>query len=811
MKETIEKLFEISEYLGDQDYSVQIHRMKESLDTSEYMLSVMGQFSAGKSRLINNLLERDILPVHITETTAVITIIKYGSNECAELIFNDGGVQTIGVDDVKDLWQGESEKLNGVENIIVYLDNPLLKSGLVIADTPGINTIIEKHIELTEYILRRTDRIVFVLGKPMTSYDADFAGRIINAGLSMMFVRTHMDELAECEENFEEAIGREIEQLYKFTDDEVFFLSNDCESSFFNVVSDLRSYLSETLGANIRDNIVDNCRKMSAFIAENYISRLDERVASLRAMSAGNNCEYEQKKAALTAELDRLNVTLERNRRRMEQNYSKTDEQARRDLMELKEAAKCRLRAAISEFDEDVLNSGNASICIAELVRRENERLFENYISQFDSMLKENSGDLREECMSNTMTDFCITECIPESFSQVDDMAGEIGAKLCVLEQAQNDAAQEMEKLSTSLALREDDSNVLREQLRQAQEEYRAAKEMLDAYPDYQPQYIITDPGSDAGEKTMRMVGNIADWATILIPGAGWAKGIQKGTGVVAKVLRKVPKLAKLANTVQKAGKVIAKNKKVIQTIDIVGDAARVGKKLKGEDMTRAEEMRKSGKATVQDVLNQSVRTEHENKPNMLDYLSLEYHFGNIGRIFDRPPVYEVDKEYERTYHEERRKIKEQMSRALEKQLSLSSSQASKTRQREQQVEQLRLRQIYQQREKEQLLRLEADMQKEKARKIHERMMSDYSSQAANAVDEVCGHILKETSDQIHRKVTGYIEVCDFGIHSAINGKISELDALYSEYNGADKERLDEEISRCEGYRAALDSMEKNC
>ena len=54
MKEKIEKLIEISEYLNDCESVIQLKRLEESLEEKSYILSVMGQFSAGKSRLINN-------------------------------------------------------------------------------------------------------------------------------------------------------------------------------------------------------------------------------------------------------------------------------------------------------------------------------------------------------------------------------------------------------------------------------------------------------------------------------------------------------------------------------------------------------------------------------------------------------------------------------------------------------------------------------------------------------------------------------------------------------------------------------------
>ncbi len=71
MRYEIEKLTEISEYLKDMDTTVLLHNIKDMLENGNYVLTVMGQFSAGKSTLINELLEKEVLPVNKTETTAI--------------------------------------------------------------------------------------------------------------------------------------------------------------------------------------------------------------------------------------------------------------------------------------------------------------------------------------------------------------------------------------------------------------------------------------------------------------------------------------------------------------------------------------------------------------------------------------------------------------------------------------------------------------------------------------------------------------------------------------------------------------------
>ena len=213
--EQIDELIEISEYLKNNAITDQLKRIKLSYEEKRCQLTFMGQFSAGKSCLINHLLGRSVLPVHISETTAVLTNILYDDEENAVIFYQDGGYETISIEDSLKFWQsGEyHQKLANISYINIFLKNDLLKSGLRIVDTPGINTIIESHVEIKKNLIKQSDRIVYVMGKSLTETDEDFINRILNDGLEILFVRTHMDELKDSEEDAQETVKLQKELL----------------------------------------------------------------------------------------------------------------------------------------------------------------------------------------------------------------------------------------------------------------------------------------------------------------------------------------------------------------------------------------------------------------------------------------------------------------------------------------------------------------------------------------------------------------------------------------------------------------------
>jgi len=101
-----------------------------------FLVVFVGPFSAGKSSLLNALLQRDLLRVGPTPTTDRITILRWG--EDAERMTSGGDVDT------------------------VFHPSPLLKK-ISFVDTPGMESIFREHEETTRRFLHRADTVFMVL------------------------------------------------------------------------------------------------------------------------------------------------------------------------------------------------------------------------------------------------------------------------------------------------------------------------------------------------------------------------------------------------------------------------------------------------------------------------------------------------------------------------------------------------------------------------------------------------------------------------------------------------------------------------
>ena len=247
MIEDLEKYKEIANYLKE-DYLIEsIDLMKSSINNKEFLLSFVGQFSAGKSRLINNIIERDILPVHISETTQVVTFIKYSPVEYAVVFYKDLTQKEISIEEVKEIWQGKiNDNTRSIKCIEIYINNKILKSGVIIADTPGINTVIKEHENITNDVLKASEEIIYIISKPLTDTDVSFVNQILKMGLNISIVRTFMDKIKSSEEDISKIVENDrnrVLDIFKIENINVYHVSNDNSNEWYKNIDKIKIYI----------------------------------------------------------------------------------------------------------------------------------------------------------------------------------------------------------------------------------------------------------------------------------------------------------------------------------------------------------------------------------------------------------------------------------------------------------------------------------------------------------------------------------------------------------------------------------------
>jgi GTP-binding protein EngB required for normal cell division len=107
-------------------------------------VAVLGRFKAGKSSFLNDFFGRDVLPVGVVPVTAVITEIRYGPIERAQVRYSDGQLLDIPVRRIGEyISERENpENTKNVDRISVELPELLRYRGLKFVDTPGLESAL---------------------------------------------------------------------------------------------------------------------------------------------------------------------------------------------------------------------------------------------------------------------------------------------------------------------------------------------------------------------------------------------------------------------------------------------------------------------------------------------------------------------------------------------------------------------------------------------------------------------------------------------------------------------------------------------
>ncbi len=133
-----------------------------SVQKQQLVIPVVGNFSAGKSTLLNRFLEKSVLPTGITPETSLATELHYSANERIEAFSNnDEKAESFELNEQS--FEAIKENAPKYSYLKVYLNNEALKNSapLVFVDMPGFDSPISSHTHaILEYLERGTHFVI---------------------------------------------------------------------------------------------------------------------------------------------------------------------------------------------------------------------------------------------------------------------------------------------------------------------------------------------------------------------------------------------------------------------------------------------------------------------------------------------------------------------------------------------------------------------------------------------------------------------------------------------------------------------------
>ncbi len=193
---TLERI--INEY-GFVEFRSTLSMIIDRLETKSFEIALFGRVSSGKSSLLNDIIQADVLPVGVNPITTAPTRLRYGPERRLTVWYADRGPESA---EVTKLAEYVSEEYNPgnykhVTRIVVELPSARLRDGVVFVDTPGLGSLASSGAAETLAYLPRCDLGVVLIdaGSTLTADDLSTIQALYDAGIPASVVLSRSDVL----------------------------------------------------------------------------------------------------------------------------------------------------------------------------------------------------------------------------------------------------------------------------------------------------------------------------------------------------------------------------------------------------------------------------------------------------------------------------------------------------------------------------------------------------------------------------------------------------------------------------------------
>lgn len=194
----------LDKYLNNQnqgiDYKEYFNHFKENLNKNEIIVPVLGIQGAGKSSFLNSILMEDnILPTDVDETTCVPVEIRYGENiNEATIYYLDNTKESIKIEDLENYVHNDYNRANNLKiaKIVIYNTSDILKDNLVLVDLPGVGSLTPENQKTTLDYVNKLVCAIFMIrtNPPITRTEKNFINALWPKLSNTIFVQNKWND-----------------------------------------------------------------------------------------------------------------------------------------------------------------------------------------------------------------------------------------------------------------------------------------------------------------------------------------------------------------------------------------------------------------------------------------------------------------------------------------------------------------------------------------------------------------------------------------------------------------------------------------
>jgi GTP-binding protein EngB required for normal cell division len=388
--------------------------LQERIANKEFRIAVVGQFKRGKTSLLNALLgEGDLLPVGTLPFTSILTIVKQGSHNAAEVVFQSGVRRSIPLDELREYVTetGNPDNSKMVEHVEVFCAADILNDGVSLVNSPGFGSLYDQSTQIAYDYLPRIDAAIFVTSPepPLTAAEMEFLKELVSTTPKVFVVMSKVDlldaqALGDVLRFTQKAIprlaGQAAPRIYPVSVLRGATSSNELSSMVG--IRELDSSLRKFLAIDRDETFLASAsRCLSTCICElraELESKLDAAKEIGRAL--------ESKRTGFEADLQCAELEYKSNERLFVESVNRLGDLAENELRRFTESKRCELDAPLRAFvrDHDPAPKELLAGVLSDFAGREIDQWFNRWSGELETSLVHAITDAAERFLQGTNT-----------------------------------------------------------------------------------------------------------------------------------------------------------------------------------------------------------------------------------------------------------------------------------------------------------------------------------------------------------------------------------------------------------------------
>lgn len=315
--ESLNRIIEIAESLEQKSIAERLRAIDERTQnpSAQLILPLIGEFSAGKTSLINALTDSKVLEIASRPTTATLYQIFFGSTENKAVALTAEGEEVeLQLDALK------NDELLKYPTVNLFDTSTKVPKDIIFVDTPGLSSPDPKHREVLISILPRVDAILLTVdaNQPITRSLLAFVKemRLAEKPIYLILNKTDTKSTGELQD-LKAGIARDIDLPID---------SIVCTSASTGGVSELQQLLTKIQGQ--KTQII---AKVDALRTKELIGELRSFIAEILRSSSSPK-ELKEAVRAQECELERLQSNIRQLMERVEEKLSDTVDETQSTL-----------------------------------------------------------------------------------------------------------------------------------------------------------------------------------------------------------------------------------------------------------------------------------------------------------------------------------------------------------------------------------------------------------------------------------------------------------------------------------------------